>query len=390
MSINQFVFIPDPTELFKPAEVISNQNGELKVKLLKGSTQVFSVKASETFPAASIEEIENPPSDLILLSIVHGPLILYTLRHHFMHDKIYTNVGQILVAVNPFKWIEGIYGEPVMQQYVEGSISSTENPHVFALARDAYEGLERGKNQSLIIIGESGAGKTEATKQCLKYLAFAAGSKSGVEEKILQSSPILEAWGNAKTLRNDNSSRFGKFIEIWFGKKVDIVGSSNTTYLLEKSRVVFQEKDERNYHVFYQIIFGAPAEVIRELRLQDMAANPQSVQFINQSGCVHVETINDERDYRDMQNAFVQMGFLPDEPVILNRIIAAILHMGNVAFAPNPAVQDELMVAAGTEASMVCACELWGVDLSAARSALLFKKVLPRYQSGCIAVSCVS
>lgn len=184
--------------------------------------------------------------------------------------------------------------------------------------------------------GESGAGKTEATKQCLKYLAFAAGSNSGVEEKILQASPILEGWGNAKTLRNDNSSRFGKFIEIWFGPKVDIIGSSNTTYLLEKSRVVFQERDERNYHVFYQLLFGAPPEELQRLHLTQMAANFSSIQYINQSGCVRVPTINDERDYVEAQAAFTSMGFHADEPPILSAIVAGVLHMGNIMFVPNP------------------------------------------------------
>ena len=148
-------------------------------------------------------------------------------------------------------------------------------------------GLQLGRNQSLIISGESGAGKTEATKQCLNYLASVAGSSTGLQNKILQASPILEAWGNAKTLRNNNSSRFGKFIEIWFGDSYDILGASNTTYLLEKSRVVFQESGERNYHVFYQLLFGAPGSLRHELFLDMMSE--QDLCYINQSGCMQIE-----------------------------------------------------------------------------------------------------
>lgn len=131
--------------------------------------------------------------------------------------------------------------------------------------------------------------QTEATKQCLSYLASAAGSSTGLQTKILQASPILEAWGNAKTLRNNNSSRFGKFIEIWFSDNYDIAGSSNTTYLLEKSRVVFQEEGERNYHIFYQLLFGAPAELRTELQLDAMAQDASAVSYINQSGCIQIE-----------------------------------------------------------------------------------------------------
>lgn len=116
-----------------------------------------------------------------------------------------------------------------------------------------------------------------------------AGSSTGLQNKILQASPILEAWGNAKTLRNNNSSRFGKFIEIWFGDNYEIAGSSNTTYLLEKSRVVFQEAGERNYHIFYQLLFGASEELMKTIMLTDMASNATDVNYINQSGCIQIE-----------------------------------------------------------------------------------------------------
>lgn len=151
MSISQYVFVPDPSVLFRPGRITGIDNGSYEVVDLLDQQIKTVVKIDQTFPVASLEEIESPPADLILLSVVHRPLILYTLRHHFLKDAIYTNVGQILVAVNPFKWIPGIYDQNVMLQYVNGTINAVEFPHVFALARDAYEGLQNGENQSLII-----------------------------------------------------------------------------------------------------------------------------------------------------------------------------------------------------------------------------------------------
>eukprot|EP01035_Chromulina_nebulosa_P025549 gene25549-33349_t len=221
----------------------------------------------------------------------------------------------------------------------EADLSS--DPHVFAIANEAFQGLKDGSNQSLVISGESGAGKTETTKQCLNYLAHIAGSSNGVQTKILLASPILEAWGNAKTLRNNNSSRFGKFIEIWFDNNYRIIGSSNTTYLLEKSRVVFQEIDERNYHVFYQLLQGCSSELSNELNLSEMIQNPSSVRYINQSGCITIDDVNDAKDYHEAQDALVQLGFNSTEIKALSTIIAAVLHIGNVDFIPKGSNSDE-------------------------------------------------
>jgi myosin heavy subunit len=287
----------DEAQVYKVVKIRDKEGDLFKVSDVDATTglplsQVFTVPKSQTFQIFALEELHSPPSDLIQLTDVHRAGILHALRHRFERDLIYTSVGPILVALNPFKWIPGIYDEDIKNKYSEGTFSLSENPHVFAMAHDSHLGLQLGRNQSLIISGESGAGKTEATKQCLSYLATAAGSSTGLQTKILQASPILEAWGNAKTLRNNNSSRFGKFIEIWFGSNFEIIGASNTTYLLEKSRVVFQESGERNYHVFYQLLMGAPQEIISDLQLTDLAADPNSVSYINQSGCIQIEGIN--------------------------------------------------------------------------------------------------
>ena len=223
--------------------------------------------------------------------------------------------------------------------------------------------------------GESGAGKTEATKQCLSYLAFLAGSATGIQTKILKASPILEAWGNAKTLRNNNSSRFGKFIEIWFDGSRTITGSSNTTYILEKSRVVFQEKDERNYHVFYQLLKGGTAELLQELELSDLAVHPETAMFINQSGCIDIENVDDAADFREVNEAFTEIGFTSEEQKSLYTIIAGILHFGNIAYEANPSNSDESLIQAQTLSWLEKGVRCFGVDLDFVKKALLYKQI---------------
>ena len=223
--------------------------------------------------------------------------------------------------------------------------------------------------------GESGAGKTEATKQCLNYLAFLAGSANGIQSKILKASPILEAWGNAKTLRNNNSSRFGKFIEIWFDSNYTITGSSNTTYILEKSRVVFQEKDERNYHVFYQLLRGASPDLLKQLELTELSAEPDEARFINQSGCIQIENVDDAADFKEVNEAFGEIGFTADEQTSLYTIVAGILHLGNVTFIENPSNSEESIIPAEHWQWLHRAARQLGVDTTFIERALLHKQI---------------
>lgn len=197
-----------------------------------------------------------------------------------------------------------------------------------------------------------GIGKTETTKQCLNYLARVAGSKAGVQEKILRASPILEALGNAKTIRNNNSSRFGKFIEIWVegvnSGASNIVGSSNTTYLLEKSRVVFQEKNERNYHIFYQLLKGASSNLKTSLGIADMSKHPENITFINQSGCIDIDEVDDAAEFEEVQAALVFLGFTEAEIINLWKVIAGILHFGNICFIEKPDNLDATIISSGS------------------------------------------
>jgi myosin heavy subunit len=341
----------------------------------KAAPQIIKINSALTFSVDSLEELSNPPSDLIQLSDVHRPGILHTLQERFKKDLVYTSIGPILISLNPFRWIEGVYEDEIKMKYYNETLNLSENPHVFAMAHDALMGLQFGKNQSLIISGESGAGKTEATKQCLNYLAVVAGSSTGVHNRILLANPILESWGNAKTLRNNNSSRFGKFIEILMSRGGEIVGSSNTTYLLEKSRVVFQESGERSYHVFYQLLFGAPDSLLAQFHLLEMKNHPNEVAYINQSGCLRIEGVDDAADYQEVVEAQSLVGFPEGDSQVLLQMIAGILHLGNLHYEVHPSDSEESMINPQTEPSLLHASRLFGLDLVTFRRSLLFKSV---------------
>lgn len=354
--------------------------------------------------ASSAEEEHggsHVPCDLIQLAEVKPENILNALQARFEKDCCYTSIGPILVAINPFKWMKDIYADDIKKEYNSEMRTLTEDPHVFGIAHAAHYGLQFGRDQSLIISGESGAGKTESTKQCLSYLAYVGGkspasssssssvvSEGGVQQRILRASPILEAWGNAKTLRNDNSSRFGKFIEVWFarggsGGGYSIVGANNTTYLLEKSRIAFQERGERNYHAFYQLLGGAPAEVLRGLQLTDFAADPSKAEFLNKSGCMSVASIDEKEAYREVEDAYRQLGLTEADAESLRRVLAGVLHMGNLRFVPSTANADEIDVAPACAARLAAVVELFGLEESTYKRALLFKKTQIGKRTSC-------
>lgn len=337
---------------------------------------------------SSLTESEVP-SDLIQLHNINRPSISTALHIRFNQNLFYTAIGPILVSINPFKWINDLYSDELKQQYATGDKTLFSDPHVFAKAFDAHYALQYGKNQSIIISGESGAGKTEATKQCLSYLAFVGAQKrkhvvqesvdsitTPVQQRILQASPILEAWGNAKTLRNDNSSRFGKYIEISFTNgNFEISGAQNTTYLLEKSRIVFQETGERNYHAFYQLIFGAPSELQNEFYLSEFVSNPNRIEYLNKSGCMAVASINEKESYEEVHQAFHDVGVPDSDSKMLSQILAAVLHMGNFKFVAVSGTDDIEIDVECCGQSFNAASELLGADQELFKRALLFKKV---------------
>ena len=247
----EWVWMPSASEAYVAARKV-NEFFDGRVEVEEENGRRHTVPRGTQLEPLAWSSLRVLVRDLVLLDVMNQPLILYNLRRRFEANEIYTTIGTILISCNPYKFLP-IYTPAIIDLYrTRGSKDLA--PHVFTIADDAYASLtEKRLSQSIIISGESGAGKTECTKQCLQYLAEVAGSSTNVEAKILQANPILEAFGNAKTVRNNNSSRFGKYTEIFFSKRGEINGARNTNYLLEKSRVVQVTRDERNYHIFYQV-----------------------------------------------------------------------------------------------------------------------------------------
>lgn len=215
----------------------------------------------------------------------------------------------VLVSINPYEDLP-IYDEEHMNIHRSKPPNLVLQPHVFDVANNSYDAMAfNGTNQSVLISGESGAGKTEATKQCLKFLAHINNREdNNIEEKVLSANPLLEAFGNAKTIRNVNSSRFGKWMEIYFDRKTtDMVGSKIQSYLLERNRVVTQQKDERNFHIFYGL-FANP-----ELKSRFGLAAPEEYHYLNQSGCINVPQFNDAMNFHEVSTAMDTLGFTTEE-----------------------------------------------------------------------------
>ncbi|XP_076890780.1 myosin-11-like [Bidens hawaiensis] len=266
------------------------------------------------------------------LSYLHEPGVLQNLRTRYELNEIYTYTGNILIAINPFQKLPHLYDRHMMEEY-KGAPFGELSPHVFAVADASYRAMIKdGTSNSILVSGESGAGKTETTKMLMQYLAYLGGRKATegctVEQQVLESNPVLEAFGNAKTVRNNNSSRFGKFVEIQFDKHGRISGAAIRTYLLERSRVCQINDPERNYHCFY-LLCAAPQEEIEKYQL----GNPKSFHYLNQSKCYELVGTNDAHEYLATRRAMDIVGISKEEQEAIFRVTAAILHLGNVEFA---------------------------------------------------------
>ncbi|KAJ7752131.1 myosin 5 [Mycena metata] len=291
--------------------------------------------------------LRNPPlletaDDLATLSHLNEPSVLHTIRNRYAQHSIYTYSGIVLIAVNPFQRVT-LYGPDIIQAYAGRKRGDLE-PHLFAIAEDAYTAMRKeGEGQTIIVSGESGAGKTESAKFIMRYLAsvnppdlaskaktkFSLDDSSEIERQILATNPILEAFGNAKTTRNDNSSRFGKYIQILFDGKQEIVGARIRTYLLERSRIVFQPLTERNYHIFYQLCAGAPLKERKDLGLD---SDINKFIFLKQGGpsSTPINGVDDAEEFRSTQQALSTVGISVEKQWAVFRLLAGILHLGNV------------------------------------------------------------
>mmetsp|Transcript_33071 Transcript_33071/g.93600 ORF Transcript_33071/g.93600 Transcript_33071/m.93600 type:complete len:1272 (+) Transcript_33071:218-4033(+) len=291
-----------------------------------GSQWVEQVSADKLKPAnpAILEGVE----DLTHLSYLNEPSLLHNLRVRHTSDNIYTTAGPVLIAVNPYKRLP-LYGPDMVAKYrgCNGGKKCKE-PHPFVVADATYAALMADRqSQSVVISGESGAGKTETTKIVMQYLAGLAGG-TGIEDRILQTNPILEGFGNAKTLRNNNSSRFGKLINIFFHGRT-IAGARISTYLLEKSRVVKQGEGERSYHIFYQLVAGASEEERKAWHLPD---DPEDFQYLSSSGCSIIDGVDDEAEFSDMKAAMDKVGINAEEQAALFQLVSAVMWLGNIKF----------------------------------------------------------
>ncbi|XP_072043238.1 unconventional myosin-XV-like [Amphiura filiformis] len=268
--------------------------------------------------------------DMIQLRDLHEGSILFNLSSRYAKANIYTYTGSILVAVNPYQLFE-IYGLDMVKQY-EGQRIGHLPPHLFAIGSGAYTNMtDNGRNQCVIISGESGAGKTESTKLIMQYLAAVNNDTNMITEQILEANPLLESFGNAKTVRNDNSSRFGKYSEVFYNKGGVISGAKTTDYLLEKSRIVRQAPGERNYHVFYEMLAGMSTGERAKLGLYDA----ERYHYLNQgSRSSRIEGKPDAEDFLSLTTAFDVLNFSTVEQDTVFGILASILHIGNVAFQP--------------------------------------------------------
>ncbi|KAF0879428.1 MYO7B protein, partial [Crocuta crocuta] len=265
--------------------------------------------------------------DMIRLGDLNEAGVVHNLLIRYQQHKIYTYTGSILVAVNPFQVLP-LYTLEQVQLYYNRHMGELP-PHVFAIANNCYFNMKRNKrDQCCIISGESGAGKTETTKLILQFLAMVSGQHSWIEQQVLEANPILEAFGNAKTIRNDNSSRFGKYIDIHFNPSGVIEGARIEQFLLEKSRVCRQAPEERNYHIFYCMLLGMSAEEKQLLSL----GTPSEYHYLTMGNCTSCEGLNDAKDYAHVRSAMKILMFSDSENWDLSKLLAAILHLGNVEF----------------------------------------------------------
>ncbi|XP_045101361.1 unconventional myosin-Va-like isoform X4 [Portunus trituberculatus] len=390
------VWIPDREQVWRCAQLTQDYKNHLvTVTFEDGQTQEIKVKSDEELPPLRNPEILIGENDLTSLSYLHEPAVLYNLQVRFCNQNaIYTYCGIVLVAINPYEELP-IYGPDTISAYRGHSMGDLD-PHIFAVAEEAFTQMERdNRDQSIIVSGESGAGKTVSAKYAMRYFASVGGSDSEtqIEKKILASNPIMEAIGNAKTTRNDNSSRFGKYIELDFTRSYSIMGANMRTYLLEKSRVVFQAPEERNYHIFYQLCSAASDKKYSHLRLgppetfhymnQGLQEDPtpprrsrpghqDNFHYLNQGSSPSIEGVDDGADFIETCKALSLLGISEATQNQMFRILAGILHLGNIVIQDNGG--DASTIDKGDE-SLAIVAELLGISASELKMWLCHRKI---------------
>ncbi|CAF1537304.1 unnamed protein product, partial [Adineta ricciae] len=364
------VWLPDRETVWRAVTVATNYDGkgQLQVTSADGGNETIPVKSDSDLPPLRNPEILIGQKDLTALSYLNEPEVLYNLESRFNKSQIYTKCGIVLVAINPYEYLS-IYGNDTIQLYRDQDVQLLE-PHIFATAELAYQSMVNfAKNQSIIVSGESGAGKTVSAKYAMRYFANVGGllEETQIEKKVLASSPIMEAIGNAKTIRNDNSSRFGKYIEIGFLKN-HICGASMRTYLLEKSRVIYQAPDERNYHIFYQL-----CTQVNQPEMKSLALLPaDQFRYASEGNAITIKGVNDAQQFLETREALALLGIENKVQMSIFRLLSAILHLGNVIINEG---EGESTYVKESDKSFSIFCSLLKLDESRMRTWLCNKRI---------------
>ncbi|KAJ5584086.1 uncharacterized protein N7459_003886 [Penicillium hispanicum] len=385
---------PDPTEGWVASEVkeklVDGEKVQLVFELENGETKTVETTQSElqVDNNANLPPLMNPAmleasEDLTNLSHLNEPAVLQAIKLRYAQKEIYTYSGIVLIATNPFARVDSLY-VPQMVQVYAGKQRASQAPHLFAIAEEAFADMLRdGKNQTIVVSGESGAGKTVSAKYIMRYFATRESSDqpgkyttsradaiSETEEQILATNPVMEAFGNAKTTRNDNSSRFGKYIEIMFDDRTNIIGAKIRTYLLERSRLVFQPLKERNYHIFYQLVAGATDEQKQELSLMAV----EEFDYLNQGGTPIIDGVDDKAEFEATRKSLATIGVSEQDQTEIFRVLAALLHLGNVKIT---ATRTDSSLSS-SESSLVRACEMLGIDVNEFAKWIVKKQLITR------------
>ncbi|RLV94737.1 Myosin-2 [Spathaspora sp. JA1] len=365
----------------------NNNKHIIEFTLEEDESQIFTIETdnlAEDNP--KLPPLRNPPileaaEDLTSLSYLNEPAVLQAIKLRYSQLNIYTYSGIVLIATNPFQRVDQLYSHDIVQAYA-GKRRGELDPHLFAIAEDAFRCMkDDGENQTIVVSGESGAGKTVSAKYIMRYFATVEedfqgstidhkADMSDVEKQILATNPIMEAFGNAKTTRNDNSSRFGKYLEILFDTEISIIGARIRTYLLERSRLVFQPQSERNYHIFYQMLAGMSQDEKASLSL----TNPEDYKYTNQGGSATIDGVDDAAEFSITKDALQLIGIDSSKQFEIFKILAGLLHIGNIEIA---ATRNDAYLSAD-EPNLVKACDLLGIDANSFAKWCVKKQITTR------------
>ncbi|XP_033612745.1 unconventional myosin-VI isoform X3 [Fukomys damarensis] len=390
------VWAPHPTDGFQMGSIVDIGPDSLTIEPLNQKGKTFLALINQVFPAE--EDSKKDVEDNCSLMYLNEATLLHNIKVRYSKDRIYTYVANILIAVNPYFDIPKIYSSDTIKSY-QGKSLGTMPPHVFAIADKAFRDMKVLRmSQSVIVSGESGAGKTENTKFVLRYLTESYGTGQDIDDRIVEANPLLEAFGNAKTVRNNNSSRFGKFVEIHFNEKSSVVGGFVSHYLLEKSRICVQGKEERNYHIFYRLCAGASEDIREKLHLsspdnfrylnrgctryfanketdKQISQNRKSPEYLK-AGSLKDPLLDDHGDFIRMCTAMKKIGLGDEEKLDLFRVVAGVLHLGNIDFEEAGSTSGGCNLKNKSTQSLEYCAELLGLDQDDLRVSLTTRVML--------------